>query len=155
MWFQRAASLIDANPDKSHWCKPASEIQIELVSVKLGMHLPPSLRDFCMRYGMGSFHGHEFFGVSESDPDGLHWPSLLNVNRLVSQSRLPKDCLIVSDEGDGAYYIIPNLIVDDPATFNTREPPVLLWWLNSLLSDAEEEAGSFGEFFYNMIALSL
>lgn len=115
----------------------------------LGLKFPPTYREFIRNLGACSLGFAEFYGVIDSDFEHSGVPDAIWLTldcRSISQT--PESFILVSDTGDGAYYVIDVSQVDAHG-----ESPVLEWWpgLPDAVGNPAMVAEDFGAFFLRKV----
>jgi len=96
---------------------PVSEEEIRAAEKELGLSFPSSYRAFLRRYGAGTVHYYDLYGL----PRGQLWGDVVMMNQL-DQRSLPSHYLkFMEDVGDYAYYL------DTSRMNSAKECPVVVF----------------------------
>ena len=139
MAIQEVFRIIEENIEEADFCEPISEDKIDLAEDILNVKYPTSYRFFLQNYGAGDIFGIEFYGIindPENDLSAVPNGVWLTQN-LREELGMSSDLIIVSETGDGLYYVL-----DTSEKDSNNESPVYLWQVNI----KEKVANSFGEF---------
>lgn len=134
----------------------AGEKSLDLIKkaeITLELKFPPSYKEFLHAFGCGDIAGHEFYGITDFDFTNSGIPDAVWITvRERIDSNLPRQFLIIGEQGNGAYYVLN-------CECEGAECPVILWWpglsLADQIKDAEILAQDFGSFFVELIKNSL
>ncbi len=151
--LEAGIELIRTHEELAHFVGPKSDDLVQAGETALGLQFPPTYRDFLLKLGCGDIAGEEFFGiVTEQFTDGVVPNGIWLTLKVRKDTDLPIELIIVSDTGDGGYYVIDTSIRNED-----EESPVLEWWpgLDIPRSKIPVVASDFGEFFLRQVSYAL
>jgi len=120
--IEKAAEIIDANPDLGQFAGPVPFEEIWVAESRLGLRFPDSYREFLQKYGAGQYGGEPIYGLGVPDV------SLPNVVWATETMRtaddfFPGDLVPIQDTGAGdVLCLVTSRIGDD------GECPVIEWF---------------------------
>ena len=134
--LEKALKLIEDNG--GDFAGKKSDDLIAKAEQALVLKFPPSYKQFLNKLGCGGIEGSEIFGVIDENfekagiPDGI-WLTLDE-----RKSGLPEYFVVVSEVGDGAYYVLDTSQVDVDG-----ECPVVTYEINGSSEKVADDFGSF------------
>ncbi|MGI6093738.1 MAG: SMI1/KNR4 family protein [Veillonellaceae bacterium] len=151
--YNRAANLINENPNLADFVGGCNETLIKEAEEKLSLLFPQLYKNFLLKYGAGNFGSEEIYGIVKSDFDNSGIPDAiwftLKQRREIS---LPSNLLIIYHTGGEEMFCL-----DFHRRSESLEPAVV-----SYLIGVEENhqiynviANDFGEFLLQRIYLEL
>lgn len=148
--LKKAFEIINSfDPLESDFSGEQSDDLILKAEKALGFTFPPTYRYFVKNYGCGDFRGLEIYGVVSDNfvdsriPNGI-WLTL----KKRKQFNIPHSVLIISDTGDGYYYVI-----DTSKKNADGESPVFVWFVDKS-PPTEKVNEDFGDFFLEQVTSS-
>jgi hypothetical protein len=151
--LSEAINLIGENASIAHFSGPKPEELVKGAEELLGLKFPPTYRAFLLHLGAGSIAGAEFYGIAKG---GLMTPKVPNAIWLTMDERrstqLPTSFVVVSDTGDGGYYVI-----DVSQKTPDGDSPVIEWWpaLPNAEGNGKKVASDFGSFLFEQVRAAL
>ena len=145
MSINTALKIIEDNLEESDF---AGKIESDIINKTeniLGVKYPKSYRKFVENYGCGDIFGIEIFGII-SDPitDTQAIPNSLWITNEFKNKGLPKGYVIISETGDGSYYVINTNIKN-----KDNESPIYIW--NPFNLKEKKVSESFGHFLLTLL----
>lgn len=119
--IEKAAEIIDANPELADFVGPAPFEEVWVAEGQLEVTFPQSYREFLQRYGAGSFGGRQVYGLGVPDT-GL--PSVVYATQALRESDdfFPGDLVVVEDTGEGDLLCLATSRMNEE-----NECPVVQW----------------------------
>ncbi|HYO49140.1 MAG TPA: SMI1/KNR4 family protein [Chloroflexia bacterium] len=119
--IEKAAEIIDANPELADFVGPVPFEEVWVAEGQLEVTFPQSYREFLQRYGAGSFGGRSVYGLGVPDT-GL--PSVVYATQALRESDdfFPGDLVVVEDTGEGDLLCLATSRMNEE-----NECPVVQW----------------------------
>lgn len=91
-----------------HCCGPVSAKALDIAENELGLRLPPSYREFVMKYGACHLFDRSIAGITPTrmtEEPTPEWDHIVDVNKeLKRNDKFPDYFYLASNYGDRAYY---------------------------------------------------
>jgi len=113
-------------------------VLVEKAEAALGLRFPDTYRTFLTELGCGDIEGLEFYGVIGDDFENSNVPDAVWLTLSERKSGLPKNLVIVSTSGDGAYYAL-----DTEQVSSEGENPVVRYMPSGKAENIAEDYGEF------------
>lgn len=146
MELKKVFKIIQDNIEDADFAGAIEKESIVKAKNILNVHLPKSYEEFIEKYGCGDIFGIEIFGiVSDLNIEGRNIPSFVWLTKELRKDGLPNYYIPISESGDGFYYILDTLKMNDDF-----ECPVLIWSIGN--SKTEIVSSSFASFLHETLS---
>lgn len=146
MELKKVFKIIQDNIEDADFAGSIKKESILKAKNILNVNLPKSYEGFIEKYGCGDIFGIEIFGiVSDSNIEGRNIPSFVWLTKELRKDGLPNNYIPISESGDGFYYILDTLKMNDDF-----ECPVLIWSIGNLKT--EIVSSSFASFLFETLS---
>jgi len=134
--------------DRADWFGAVPDEMIAAAEKHLGVHFPPSYREFVRRVGYLGIGPREFYGITEEGLTDTSIPSVIFATQSTRETGgLPQGLLLIEYSGGEEIYVI-----DTRSTAADQEAPVSVWmpeFHNSL--ELPRIAPDFGSYLLSIV----